>query len=244
MGSSQRRTHLDIVRLFSLTRKYLVVIRVGDSDTLHPEWLRGNVQDRNWDLLVSYYGSDPNFDPGECDAFVRHQGQKWPAIQELYLQGMLEHHEFVWFPDVDIRTTMRDINLMFETCRLFELDLAQPSLSARSHISHDITQQRPNLVLRYTNFVEMMIPVFSQPALRKCVASFDVPGMGWGLDYVWPLLLGYPLRGIAIIDAIPMDHTQPQGATYDTRQALEHKSQVMNQYGVNDHMTVFSTIPR
>ena len=233
---------MDILRLFGITRKYLVVVRVGDEQTLHPEWLQGHVQDRNWDLLVSYYGTDPDFDPGECDAFVRHQGQKWPAIQELYLQGMLEHHDYVWFPDVDVRTTMRSINLMFETCRLFDLDLAQPALSAHSYVSHDITRHQPGTVLRFTNFVEMMMPVFSQRALRLCSASFDAPGMAWGLDFVWPWLLKYPPRAIAILDAIPMDHTRPQGSGYDMNQALQDKWKLMHAYGIEERMEVFSSI--
>src|SRR2546423_553078 len=38
-------------------RRNLVIVRAGDT-SLHENWLAGPV-DRNWDLIVSYYGDDP-----------------------------------------------------------------------------------------------------------------------------------------------------------------------------------------
>ena len=38
-------------------RKNLVIVRAGDS-SLHEEWLQGEGE-RNWDLIVNYFGDDP-----------------------------------------------------------------------------------------------------------------------------------------------------------------------------------------
>jgi hypothetical protein len=65
--------------------------------------------------------------------------------------------------------------------------------------------------LRYTNFIEVMAPCFSAKALAKLLPTFDENLSGWGLDYVWPMLLGSQAN-VAIIDDVQILHTRPIGA--------------------------------
>jgi hypothetical protein len=51
-----------------MTKQHLVVVRAGDN-SLHPHWLAGD-GDRTWDLVVSYFGDDP--DIFKVDDVVRH----------------------------------------------------------------------------------------------------------------------------------------------------------------------------
>ncbi len=48
---------------------------------------------------------------------------------------------------------------------------------------------------------------------------------GWGLDHVWPFLLRYPLRQIAVIDDVCMWHpthrANKQGSLYDVEAPYE-----------------------
>ncbi|KAK3241370.1 hypothetical protein CYMTET_48860 [Cymbomonas tetramitiformis] len=74
--------------------------------------------------------------------------------------------------------------------------------------------------LRYTQFVEVQMPVFSRYALEKCMKTFQETTSTWGLDLIWPKLLGYPTDKIAIIDAVqayhPSNaHTVPGGTSQD-----------------------------
>ena len=220
----------------------LVVVRMGDDGSIHSEWLQNQKNNRNWDLMISYYGKNPAFEPEECEWFEHRGNQKWPAIAEMFQEGLFQNYQRVWFPDNDIRTTCEDINLLFATHQLFNLSLSQPALTQDSYISHEITRVQGDSLLRYTNFVEIMMPMFSQEALEKCALSFSAPGMAWGLDYVWPKLLAYPSNKIAIIDRLPMCHTRPQGNGYDMNRALQDKHTLMTKYEVNDSMRVLGTV--
>lgn len=224
------------------SHKNLVVVRVGDGATLHPTWLNQPLVSRNWDLLVSYYGLDPFWHPGDCEGAVAHLGQKWPAVQCMYRSNLFDNYDYIWFPDVDIKTDTESINRLFELVRVFGLDLAQPALALDSYSSHNIVLQHKNSIIRYTNFVEIMVPVFSQNGLAICAESFDVPGMGWGLDYVWPKLLAYSNKNVGIIDAVSVTHTVPAGSTYDIQTASNQMWDLMNKYQVDETKMIISSI--
>lgn len=223
-----------IIKSLNQRHKCLVVVRVGDGETLHPTWLNQHLVSRNWDLLVSYYGQNSQFDPGECDGSVAHLGQKWPAVYEIYQNGLLNTYEQIWFPDVDIATDTQTINRLFDLVKLFHLELCQCSLSPNGHWSHEITIQQPHLLMRWTNFVEMMMPVFSQKALIQCAHTFNTPGIGWGLDFVWPKILNYQNRTVGIVDAMCMTHTKPAGSSYDIDTAHNQMWELMHSYQVSD----------
>jgi hypothetical protein len=57
-------------------RGNLVVVRAGDS-SLHPTWLPASGH-RNWDLLVSYIGDDPENFRVPAVTRIDGKGPKWP----------------------------------------------------------------------------------------------------------------------------------------------------------------------
>jgi hypothetical protein len=63
--------------------------------------------------------------------------------------------------------------------------------------------------LRYTTFVEIMAACFSRKALRLCLPYLGATVSSWGPSWIFPKLLDYPKRGIAIIDETPVIHTRP-----------------------------------
>ncbi|MEJ7660045.1 MAG: DUF707 domain-containing protein [Hymenobacter sp.] len=65
--------------------------------------------------------------------------------------------------------------------------------------------------------VEVMAPLFSQDALRQCLVSFNENKSSWGLDSVWPKILGYPQNKLGVFDAVVMEHTRPVGGASCTR---------------------------
>mgnify|MGYP003342871938 CR=1 FL=1 len=62
--------------------------------------------------------------------------------------------------------------------------------------------------------------------------------IGWGIDHVWPHLLHYPSRGIAIIDAIAMEHTNPIGGSYSVPDALQEKHNWFSKFGLQEDWEV------
>ncbi|WP_078428360.1 DUF707 domain-containing protein [Alkalihalobacterium alkalinitrilicum] len=200
---------------YSGKKRFLVMARVGDT-SLHKEWLH---PDRKFDLFLEYFGDGSNNYKEDCDFYSEAKNSKWPRFHKI-IEDFGDHifkYDAVWMPDDDISTDCSTIHQLFDLFTKYKLSLAQPSLSKDSYYSHDITRQVPRSILRYTNFVEVMVPLFSREALQLCWDTFKKSKSGWGLDSVWPKLLGNPRNKIAIIDEVSVKHTRPlrKGTLYD-----------------------------
>jgi hypothetical protein len=215
-------------------RPNLVVLRAG-ADSLHRQWPRDlSEDDRSWDLCISRYGADDAVADGPAE-YRTHQPalRKFQALHDLFFTGSpLWNYERVWFPDDDLMLRWSDINQVFHIARKFSLDLAQPSLlpGPGCHITHGITMRQPGSLLRYVGFVEIMCPVFSMRAMALCHGSFRDSVSGFGLDHLWPALLGGPRSRIAIIDAVGVIHTRPVGGNYDVAAAIAEERAMLGAY--------------
>jgi hypothetical protein len=192
--------------------KFLIILRPGDT-SIHKEWLEPTIE-RNFDLFIDYFGDKPNMFIEDPDYYTESKGLKWPgtfALIEKY-KSIIFNYRAVWFPDEDLSTNSVNINKMFDLFSSYNLILAQPALTKDSYFSHPITLKREDTKLRYTNFVEVMAPIFSQEALKLCYNTFPRTVSGWGLDLIWPKILGYPTDKIAILDETPIKHTRPVGS--------------------------------
>jgi hypothetical protein len=189
-------------------RQNLVFVRAGD-DSLHPRWLndQGN---RNFDLYVSYYGESSKC-AAECEYYEAVQGLKWPVISEFVTKqrDLLLSYESCWFPDDDLSSSTSNLVRMFDIFHHHGLWLAQPALGPGSYVTHPITVCVANASLHFSDFVEIMCPIFSRATLEKLAHTFPMSASGWGLDFLWPFLLGYPTNRISVIDETPVVHTRP-----------------------------------
>jgi hypothetical protein len=188
-------------------RRNLIVVRAGDA-SLHRRWMNDS-RARKFDLLVSYYGSLPGRYQNRADHYHEMQGPRWPAHDWLWRnqREIFDRYDRVAFVCDDIDAVTASWNLMFDLCERFDLDLAQPAIGG--YASHAITQPVDGSLLRYTNFVEIMCPVFSRRALALCGDTFGQLVSGWGLEFLWAALLPYPQFRIAIVDQVCVDHTRP-----------------------------------
>ena len=218
-------------------RRNLVVLR-ADENSLHPSWPR-DVADavRDWDLCVSFYGKTEHFPPQDFAEYRALQNgpddRKFAALHRLlHRDSPLLDYDYIMLPDDDVMLRWRDLNEIFAICRDYDLQLAQPALAPEGHITHRLTRQNPRFLLRYTSFVELMIPVFSRRALRDCLPSVPDSRSGFGLDHVWPRLIGEPVQGIAIIDRVAVAHTRPIATHYPLRDAIAEGLAVEQRYGV------------
>lgn len=194
-------------------RRVLVVLRAGD-ESLHPFWfLNGRVESRNWDLHISYFGDlrRPYRNRLSDVTLSFEKGTKSIGTVACLekLADRIDNYDWVWLPDDDLLADMPTLNRFFDIVEEYDLDMAQPALGVGSYVAHPITTQRPHMKLRFTTFVEIMAPCFSRKALGICLPYLGATASSWGLNWLFPKLLGYPERGIAVVDATPVIHTRP-----------------------------------
>lgn len=199
-----------------MNKKNLIISAVGDK-SLHKEWINSRSV---YDLILIYYGNNHDiFSDYKKDALIciKQAGQKFHLIKTFIKDhfDLVSKYEYVWLPDDDISISVDNLNLMFHTAKQYNLYICQPSvISSNGKIEHDITRPRKGAKLRFTNFVEVMMPLFDVAILLSLYDEFDLSESGWGLDALWPYRLNYPRNRLAVIDEISALHTKPGGSDY------------------------------
>lgn len=189
------------------TLKNLIVVRCGDK-SLHEKWLDGNP---NFDIAVSYFGDNFSFDKSELTYLHTFKGSKWEGLSNFFdTLDFWKEYDAICLPDDDLDMSTSDLNKFFELFHFHKFDLAQPSLDMRSYYSWSIVLQNRSFKYRETNFVEVMVPCFNKKSFNKLYSTFKENISGWGLDHLWPKLLGRTAK-IGIIDEISIFHTRPIG---------------------------------
>ena len=150
----------------------------------------------------------------EWEAKTSMKGHKWPAIHEFNQRALFDGYEAVAFWDDDLVASARDIELLFHLGTMTGLDLWQASLTKDSETAWPklISQYRNEYPhLRKTDFVEIMMPVFSQRGLRACSATFGMSETGWGLGKLWPKELKRVIgeARMAVVDMVQVGHPDP-----------------------------------
>lgn len=191
-----------------MKRENLIIVRAGD-DSCHPQWTGGC--ERSFDLLASYFGKQPDCFRSEADHYHAMVGPRWPAHHDICQNqwDLIRQYEFVAFVCDDIEATAADWDALFATCRDYRLDLAQPAIEG--HANYEITMPRDDCLLRITNFVEVMCPIFHRPMLDELRWTFGESTSGWGLNWLWAHALRRSKHRMAVIDSIPVRHGRPTG---------------------------------
>lgn len=227
-------------------RRNLVVLR-ANGQSLHTQWPKNIAEeDRNWDLCISWYGRDLPENLTGWEYFTHQPNdRKFSGIYKLFLEGSpLLDYENIYMPDDDLMMSWGDINKLFNIFRLGGLDMAQPSLVPTSYVTHPVTAQNTDYVLRYTSFVELMCPVFSRAFLQICLPTFEASFSGFGLDHIWSQLAGRVPGRIAIIDDIAVAHTRPPNKNYDVIAAIMEERSIAGLYQTSKSYETFGGIER
>ncbi|KAA6420076.1 MAG: hypothetical protein FRX49_09925, partial [Trebouxia sp. A1-2] len=175
-------------------------------------------QDAKWDLAIIYSGNQTQYACPDCVHVEINKGAKWLLVygftQSTAWQNEYQHrYNLVYIPDDDILQTTATIDSVFNIHTQHDLLLSQPVLCSwlESHTASWDMVKGPTTVLRYTNFVEIMVPLFSMSVFNSTVIStMSHADTGWGLDWLWPFLLGYPSQKVAIIDEVCVIHPKAQ----------------------------------
>jgi hypothetical protein len=225
--------------------KNLIIVPAGDN-SLHNNWLDEN---KNFDLIIIYYGnSDEIYEKyvTQSKLAIKTKGNKWHLIYDLLYNNddIISQYDYVWFPDDDLDSNTESINRLFDINSQYDLWLSQPTLDG--HVSFPIEQKVENSILRFTNFVEIICPVMKYDTIKTLLPYFNINESGWGLDFLWPKILGYPLDKIAIIDDVTVIHTKPVGGDYSRfkKEPIIELKEIFNKYNLSWSQDTFNTIPK
>ncbi|MDO1580721.1 hypothetical protein [Rhizobium oryzicola] len=166
-------------------------------------------------MIVSYYSEEAYAahvaQPGVQAVLVK--GGKWDGLYKtLTAEGIdLSAYDYIWLPDDDIDTNGEAIETIFGMAYEHGLTVCQPSLTPQSYFSHFLLIQCAAFRLRYTNYIEIMVPCLSREVLLRALPLFKNTMSGFGLDYIW---CRWPESGAfrcAILDEVAVFHTRPVG---------------------------------
>lgn len=122
--------------------------------------------------------------------------------------------------DDDVALPGAFLDRFVAVCEAFDLDLAQPAQTLRSHSAWKVTRRRAASLVRETRFVEIgPVTAFSR---RAGADLFPFPALryGWGLDLHWAAIARQRGWRLGVVDALPVRHeSRPVGATYSRSDA-------------------------
>jgi hypothetical protein len=130
--------------------------------------------------------------------------------------------DWILVVDDDVRLPRAFLDRFLAVCEAFELDLAQPAQTLRSHSAWKVTRRRPASMVRITRFVEIgPVTAFGRRAAAELL-PFPELRFGWGLDLHWAALAGRHGWRLGIVDALPVRHDAALvGTTYSRDDAVE-----------------------
>jgi hypothetical protein len=108
--------------------------------------------------------------------------------------------------DDDVQVPHAFLDRFVGVCEAFELDLAQPAQTLRSHSAWKVTRRRPATLVRETRFVEIgPVTAFGRAAAAELL-PFPELRYGWGLDLHWAAIAAERGWRLGVVDALPVRH--------------------------------------
>ena len=147
-------------------------------------------------------------------------GGKFENLNKVLAATQRADFDWLLVVDDDLRLPRRFLDRFVGLCERFELDLAQPAQSQRSHSAWRVTRRRPASLVRETRFVE--IGPLTALGRRAAAELLPFPDLrfGWGLDLHWAALAAERGWRLGVVDATPVRHEAATvGSSYRTPDA-------------------------
>lgn len=215
---------------------------------MHKYWT--GQPDPGFDLFLCYYGDKGSLYKRECLYYDQAKGSKFQIVSQLADRhaDIFDQYDAIFVPDDDIFIEPEDLRRFFDIFHAQDLWVAQPSLMGWWSVP--ITNHHWGTLMRYTNWVEIMMPCFSKYAFGICKQTFMENRTNWGIEILWDKLLGSPQDKIAIVDEVIAIHTRPCffGDTYQRNNnsfeiATQELHEVVEKHGVSLDKVVYSEVP-
>lgn len=206
-------------RRFRPKRKFLLFSSVDTDRSALSSWAED--ANRNFDIVLYVYKGDLSKLP--VDHQVKKEGFKFQNFYEFSKEADMNHYDATWIVDDDIQMPTRQINKMFTIFHHHDLWLGQPSYDSRTLSPWDISRHDSNYHLRFTNFIENGVAIFSKHALNTCLPTMKDIKSGWGADFIWPTVLCFPAEKIAVIDDVQCYHPKSESSLNEKIPRIMHR---------------------
>ena len=162
---------------------------VGDNTNFDSLWIDPNME---YDIYIIYYGDNDeifNRYKEKVKYIDKRKGSKFQNFKYFYDTqiDIINRYDRFFILDDDIIINVNDINNMFKISIEYNLDICQPSFLPSGKISWKITEHKKDILLTYTNFIEVNTPLFNKTSLDNLMKVLDYSLIGWGIDllYIW-----------------------------------------------------------
>lgn len=168
-------------------------------------------QTKDWDLDLRWaavgQGPPPDALRSETVTTVVQRQPKFRLLNRMLEAVDIDRYRFLVITDDDIELPGDFLDTFLRIQDRHDLALAQPARSHDSFIDHHFVAQLLGVEARRTRFVEIG-PLFSvRRDIFPSLLPFDEEApMGWGLDFVWPVLLEQQQAHMGIVDLTPLRH--------------------------------------
>ncbi len=157
---------------------------------------------------------------------------KFDNINRALAGHELTKYDWLLIVDDDVELPDDFLNLLLYFAYTYELKLAQPAHRFLSYASFEVTERHWGSQARSTAFVEIG-PV---SLLHRDTFAHLIPFPGlrwaWGLDMFWADIAKRRNWRMGVVDAVPIRHMRPVGASYDMDAARDEAVAFLSSQGV------------
>jgi hypothetical protein len=217
-------------------RRVLVVgVYLADKENLAPRISQELAASSNWRVeqrWISLGKSQPH--PHMAPYTVQAIDMPTPKFSLLnQLLGHIELHEFEYIivTDDDIQLPIGFVDSYLALVSRYDLALAQPARTHDSYTDHYFVKQLRGIDARWTRFVEIG-PLFSlhSSTFNHFLPFDETSPMGWGNDFVWPVMIENKGLKMGIVDAVPVTHNMRKPvAFYDYTTSTKDMSKYLSE---------------
>lgn len=200
--------------------KVLVVgVYLVDKENLASQIARELADSSHWKVeqrWVALGKGQPDLDAAHFTVRVTDTpSPKFLLLNQLLEAVDLDDFEYLVVSDDDIHLPTGFLDRYLALISHHHFAVAQPARTHNSYIDHRFVEQLDGIDARWTRFVEIG-PLFS---LHRSAFDYFLPfdetsPMGWGNDFVWPVLAEKYSLKMGIVDAVPVTHNLRPPVTY------------------------------
>lgn len=215
-------------------RRVLVVgIYLADKENLALRITQELARSSDWNVAQRWVSLGKNPPDSDMAPFTMQVtdtfSPKFLLLNQLFEKIDLCDFEYVIVSDDDIHLPAGFVDRYLALVSRYDLTLAQPARTHDSYIDHWFVEQLDGIDARRTRFVEIG-PLFSlhRSAFDHFLPFDEASPMGWGNDFVWPILAEKHGLRMGIVDAVPVAHNfRKPVAYYDHGANAKHMSKYL-----------------
>ncbi|BCT68965.1 hypothetical protein NNRS527_02576 [Nitrosospira sp. NRS527] len=217
----------------SAHRVLVVGIYLADKENLASQITRELALSKNWDLEQRWSSLGKNQPDSDLAPFTvqitNTFAPKFLLLNQLLGKIDLYDFEYIIVSDDDIQLPDGFVDRYLAMVSRHDLAVAQPARTHDSYIDHWFVEQLDGIDARRTRFVEIG-PLFSlhRSTFDHFLPFDETSPMGWGNDFVWPVLAEEHGLRMGIVDAVPVAHDfRKPVAYYDHEASAKHMSKYL-----------------